>query len=79
MLCGYKDVFGKPGTGFHSVRLFDVAILDVVGTVLLALAAARLTGAPIALAMVAMFALGIVAHRMFCVNTRVNVALFGHA
>jgi hypothetical protein len=33
-LCKHKHMFGKEKTGFHSVRTFDVAVLDVLGTVL---------------------------------------------
>jgi len=35
-LCEYRDFFGQPEKGFHSVRLFNVAILDVLGTFVLA-------------------------------------------
>ena len=32
MFCGLRDSGGKPGEGIHSVRLFDIAVMDVVGT-----------------------------------------------
>jgi hypothetical protein len=32
----YKDIFGKPNEGVHSYRLFDVAIVDLLLTILLA-------------------------------------------
>ena len=35
--CKYKDILGKPGEGVHSYRLFDIAIIDVVLTIGLAL------------------------------------------
>ena len=34
--CKYKDILGKPKTGLHSYRVFNVAIVDVLFTVLLA-------------------------------------------
>lgn len=30
----YSDIFGKPNTGFHSVRLFNIAVYDVIATIL---------------------------------------------
>jgi hypothetical protein len=36
-LCAYKDALGKPGKGIHSYRLFGVAIVDVIFTVLAAM------------------------------------------
>ena len=35
--CKYKDILGKPGEGVHSYRLFDIAVIDVVLTIGLAL------------------------------------------
>ena len=35
-LCKYKDIFGKVGEGPHSIRLFYIAIVDVIGTLVLA-------------------------------------------
>ena len=33
-LCKYKNALGEPGKGIHSYRLFGVAIVDVIMTVL---------------------------------------------
>ena len=35
-LCKYKDIFGNSGQGIHSYRLFGIAIIDVLMTVMLA-------------------------------------------
>lgn len=83
-LCKYRNMFGKPGEGVHAYRLFGVAIVDVVMTLAIALLVARFALRwPIAswrtLALVAaFFALGVVAHRVFCVRTAVDRALFGN-
>jgi hypothetical protein len=37
MGCPYAFMFGKPGTGFHSMRFMGYAVGDTVGTILLAL------------------------------------------
>ena len=82
MLCKYKDVFGRPGEGVHALRLFDVAVVDVVMTLIVAILIARFAlGWPVAswktMALFAAFlALGVIAHRAFCVRTRVDRALF---
>ena len=34
MLCKYKDILGKVGQGVHSYRLFGIAIVDVLLTIL---------------------------------------------
>jgi len=37
MLCQYKNILGNVGKGIHSYRLFNIAIMDVIFTILLAL------------------------------------------
>ena len=37
MLCKYKDALGKPKTGIHSYRIFNIAIADVIMTIIAAL------------------------------------------
>ena len=34
--CKYKDIFGKPKEGVHSYRIMNIAIVDVLATILLA-------------------------------------------
>lgn len=34
LLSYYKDIFGAPNTGIHSYRLFDIAIVDLLFTIL---------------------------------------------
>ena len=35
-LCKYKDIFGKVGKGIHSFRICNIAVVDVLLTVLAA-------------------------------------------
>jgi hypothetical protein len=35
-LCKYKDMFGKPNTGVHKYRLFNIAVVDVLATIAVA-------------------------------------------
>ena len=76
-LCKYKDIAGKPKEGIHSYRLFDIAIVDVIGTVLIGMLINVATGWNVWLCIIAMFVLGIIAHRLFCVNTKINTMIFG--
>ena len=34
MFCQYKDILGKVGEGPHSLRIFDIAIVDVILTII---------------------------------------------
>ena len=35
-LCKYKDIFGKVGKGIHSFRICNIAVVDVLLTILAA-------------------------------------------
>ena len=79
-LCQYKDIFGKPNEGSHSYRIFDIAIVDVLATIIVALLIYMLfgtrMGVPFWQILVALFAIGILAHRIFCVRTTIDRLLF---
>ena len=76
MLCPYKNMFGAPGTGAHSYRLFNIAVVDVVLTVLAGWLAAWWFGVDAVYVILGLFAAGIAAHRLFCVRTTVDKMLF---
>lgn len=76
-LCRYKHIFGKEREGVHAIRLFDIAILDVIGTIVFAWLFSRLTGIGIVWSILGFFIVAIAIHRLFCVNTKLNVILFG--
>ena len=75
--CPYKDIFGAPGTGVHSVRVAGIAVVDVVLTLLMAAIASWTFKTPLLQTTVACFLLGIACHRVFCANTAVDIWLFG--
>lgn len=80
MLCKYRHVFGKEGEGVHSVRFMNIAVIDVLGTVLGGALIAWLAGwgwRGFLLVTVLLFVIAILMHRLFCVNTTVNKAIFG--
>ena len=78
-LCKYKELFGKPGMGIHSWRIFDVGVIDVLTTILFAYFISFFTGISILYVLPAVFLLGIYIHRLFCVRTTVDKLLFPNA
>jgi len=79
-LCKYKHMFGQENTGIHSLRFLNLAIIDVLGTVAIALALAwwmKLTLLNTILFLCLIFVIAILAHRAFCVNTTINKLIFG--
>ena len=80
MLCKYKDALGKPKEGLHKYRIFNIAIVDVLLTII---------GAYIFylfhpkfnffIILLCLFILGIILHRIFCVRTTVDKLLFPKA
>jgi len=77
-LCQYKHVFGEPRKGVHSYRLFGVAIVDVLATIVGAFAIAWATKWPFWYVLGGLFLLGIFLHYIFCVPTTVDRLLFSH-
>lgn len=73
--CQYRDALGKVGEGAHSYRIFDVAIVDVVLTMLLALATQFFlrsmfgVNVPFWLILLVWLIVGEVLHYLFCVET----------
>jgi len=78
-LCKYKNALGVPGKGIHSYRICNLAIVDIILTLL---------GARILQIFIfpeshylhilgVLFLLSIILHRMFCVKTTIDKLLFG--
>ena len=74
-----KKIFGEPNKGVHSYRIFNIAYMDVVATILGSILLARLMKWNYLYTMIGMFLLGIVLHRLFCVRTTVDKLLFPNA
>jgi fatty acid desaturase len=75
-VCRYKDVFGAPREGVHSIRLFDIAIVDLGLTTLAAYGISYYTEKDFWLILCVLLILGIIFHRMFCVETTIDKLLF---
>ena len=75
-LCDYSNIFGKPNEGFHSYRIFDLAIIDVIATVIAAAVISFVSDVHLVYILLIAFALAIIAHRLFCVRTTIDKLLF---
>lgn len=76
-LCPYKHIFGEERKGFHSIRLFNIAILDLLATILGAWAISYYFKLNFFIVLILALIIGIILHRIFCVNTTVNKMIFG--
>jgi len=75
-LCQYRDIFGKPNRGIHSFRIFDIAVVDVLATLLFIFVIAYFTKISLLYLTPAVFILGVIVHRLFCVRTTIDKLLF---
>ena len=78
-LCKYKNIFGSPGEGVHSYRIYNIAIVDVLTTILVAyIIYLFLPKYNFFFILICLFLLGIIFHRLFCVRTTVDKLLFNN-
>lgn len=76
-LCQYRDIFGEVNTGAHSYRFFGLAAVDLVLTVIGTGLIAKTFKWSFWKTFIALMIIAIILHRLFCVNTTINVLLFG--
>jgi hypothetical protein len=76
-LCKYKNLLGEVGKGVHSFRIFNIAIFDVLLTILAAfilhLFIPKYSFFSI---LFLLFITGIFLHQLFCVRTTIDKLLF---
>jgi len=78
MLCRYQNILGKIGEGIHSKRIYNIAIYDVIFTVIGAyIIHLFIPNSKFWIVLSVLFIIGIILHRLFCVKTTVDVLLFG--
>lgn len=75
MFCKYRHIFGKEGEGVHSYRIFGVAAVDLVLTIVAAILISLYTGANVVVVFAVLMILAIFLHWLFCVKTRTNELL----
>ncbi len=82
-LCAYKNALGAPGTGAHSIRVMNIAIVDVILTVIGGMIISYMIhryisdpkisyGRVLMWVLIVLFILGIILHRIFCVETTID-------
>ena len=76
-LCKYKNLFGKVGKGIHSIRIYNIAVIDVFITIIAAyLLSLLFPKYNFLFILFFLFLLGIFFHRIFCVKTTIDKLLF---
>jgi hypothetical protein len=75
-LCKYKDIFGKVGEGPHSIRLFNIAVVDVIGTIILTYFLNKYLMKNFILTFLLLIIVSILIHRLFCVKTTLTNIFF---
>jgi len=76
-LCKYKDIFGKVGEGGHSLRFFNIAVVDTVLTFVAAyIINYYLKTDSLLLIFLILIILSILIHKAFCVETTLTKMFF---
>ena len=71
-LCPFRNIFGQPRQGSHSYRIFDFAIVDILGTFILVFLIWLLLGKKhFFVILLVIFIIAELLHYMFCVETKV--------
>jgi hypothetical protein len=80
--CKYSNALGSPGQGVHAPRLAGLAVADLLGTagltyLLTRYGLKRTDLFAFVLVFVILLLVAVILHEVFCVNTRLNAAIFG--
>jgi fatty-acid desaturase len=76
-LCAYKDSLGRPNEGVHAQRIYGFAANDIIATVLFTALFSYMIQYNFFYVLLIICLIMIVLHRAFCVNTVLNVKIFG--
>lgn len=76
-LCQYRHIFGVEGEGAHKYRVFNIAIVDTVLTVIGAWLIAKVLKVNFWIVLIVVFVIGTLIHRLFCVKTTLTKIVFG--
>jgi hypothetical protein len=77
VVCARRNIFGAPGTGVHSYRILNLAIVDVIFTIAGAFLLSYFARIQFYKSVTFLFVIGVLLHRFFCVNTTINKLIFG--
>ena len=77
MFCEYSEIFGKVNEGVHSYKIMNIAMVDVIATIIVAYLINMIYNDwPFAYILGGLFVLSIIMHRLFCVRTTIDKLLF---
>jgi len=83
-LCKFSNILGKPNEGIHKIRIFNIAVIDVILTFLIALILYYVINKYFSknisfwVYFAILIVVGIILHRLFCVQTTIDKLLFGY-
>lgn len=69
VFCKYSDVFGKPNEGVHKYKILNIAIVDLVATIVAAYFLSLITKYAFWKVTITLLLLSIPFHILFCVQT----------
>ena len=75
-LCKHRDIFGKVGQGAHSLRFFNIAVVDTVLTFVAAYIINLYFKSNVFLIFFILLVASIFIHRIFCVETTLTKMFF---
>jgi hypothetical protein len=75
-LCKYKNLIGMPNEGIHSYRVLNLAIIDIIITIIFAILISYFFKISFVFTLISVFIFGIIIHRLFCVRTTIDKLLF---
>lgn len=75
-LCQYANIFGKPNTGVHVHRFLGFASVDLFLTIIIGIIISYMFDVSIIWTIIILFLLGIVVHKLFCVDTTLNTLIW---
>ena len=73
--CPFKNLFGAPRTGAHSLRFMDIAVVDTTLTIIAAAIIAHMMNKPFWLVLLFLFVVGEILHVLMCVDSTVALAI----
>ena len=71
IFCKYKNMFGKPREGLHSTRIFGMAAVDLIGTLIGGYVIANFMKWNVLYTILGFLVIGEMFHYLFCVDTAV--------
>ena len=76
-LCQYSNILGAPKEGIHSYRIFNIAIIDLGLTIIATIIISYAFDYSVLMVFIILMIVGILLHKLFCVNTTITKLIFG--